>query len=63
MSPLLKGAGDVLTRLPSEVTLVTSAFSVSSWFFLVNSALTSASGPSGRVWGSEELPTAEEDQL
>lgn len=41
VGPQLKGAGDVLTRLPNEVTSVTSAFSVSSCFFLVNSALTS----------------------
>lgn len=42
--------------------LVISAFSVSFCFFLLNSALSSASEPSGRAWESEELPTVEKDQ-
>lgn len=42
--------------------LVTSAFSVSSCFLLLHSALSSASEPSSRAWRSEELSTVGKDQ-
>lgn len=62
----LKGPGHVVTRLPREVTLVTSAFSLSSRFLMVNSALTSPQ-PLSQVAefgaGSAEFPTAEKDEV